>query len=72
MTVWAIEVQHSSDSKLDGKWFELDRTTNGDFAPKLWEYFFVKKENPMPPPRKVRRPITGSYAGRPGRIRIVS
>lgn len=72
MTVWAVEVQHSSDHNLDGKWFELERTTDGDHVIRLWEYFFIGR--PFPP--KGLRPeecsTTGSYAGRPGRIRIVS
>jgi len=73
MTIWAVEVQHSSDHNHDGRWFELERTTDGAFAVKLWDYFFVKKASPPPLPcgRKVMVPLTGSYEGRPGRIRIV-
>ena len=59
---WAVEVQHSSDFNQDGKWFELERTNDGNFAVDLWNFFFVKKPC---------HPTAGSYNGRPGRIRIV-
>jgi hypothetical protein len=60
---YIVEVQHC------GKWTELERTSNGAHAVRLWDYFFVVK----PIPKGVRPEqcnITGSYSGMPGRIRI--
>lgn len=66
--MYIVEVQHSSDHNLDGQWFELDRTECPFHALNLWEYYFRVKANKSGL-RAERQTITGSYAGRPGRIR---
>lgn len=65
---YIIEVQHSSDHNLDGKWHELDRTEDQKHADFLIKYFGDPNMG-LRDPVTNRKKITGSYAGRPLRIR---
>lgn len=69
--VWIVEVQHSSDTNLDGKWFELERVETEEHAEKLVTYFGTLKNRPKGIRPDRPHPITGSYAGRPVRKREI-